>query len=114
MTKPVVNEFVDDAYDRALEAVRNNLPQAAVEGLEDPEVEEAIKAQLRAGSVKGALEVASPVLTGPIVSQFVDDAYDRAFEAMRDDLSIQARQRLEAREGDIKGLLTPNPPKEWV
>ena len=76
------------AYDLVLEAVRSDptFPQEAIQGLE--EQEEAIKAQLIKGSIKGALEIASRPLTGPVVEFFVDDSYDRAFENLSDEGTI--------------------------
>ena len=55
-----------------------------------------IKRQLTEGSVKGALEVASPPLTKPVVDPYVDDAYDRVFKELSED---------ELTEGSVKGAL---------
>lgn len=103
-------------YDLVLETVRNDptFPPEAIQGLEEQEV--AIKAQIREGSVKGALEIASRPLTEPVVEFFVDDSYDRAFEKLRDEGTIPKRaldgldeqsDRIKAHlgEGEIKEAL---------
>ena len=73
------------AYDDALEAVRASglIPVETLDSLD--ELEEEIKAELEGGSVKGALRVATPELTKPVVNKFVDDAYDMALATLRDE-----------------------------
>ena len=72
-------------YDQVVRVVLNDpsIPDEVKRGLERED--EAIKAQLREGSVTGALEVAAQPLTGPAIELFVDDAYDHAFQALKDE-----------------------------
>ena len=85
---PVIDEFVDDAYDKAFQTLSQDesFPQSALEGL--AEREEEIKSKLREGSIKSALEVASPELTSPVIDEFVDDAFDRVFQTLSEDESF--------------------------
>ena len=88
-------------YDAVFEAVRSELPEETVVQLE--EQEEAIKAELREGNVTGALRVATPALTGPVVGEFVDDAYDKAFKALEEEgFPKAALDGLNEREDAIK------------
>ena len=77
------------AYDLALADVRAQglVPEESVDKLR--EQEEEIKAQLREADVKGALSVASRPLTEPVLNEFVDDAYDLAFEALEKQASLR-------------------------
>ena len=82
LTQPVVNEFVDDAYDLALETLQNeNFPQSAIDGLEAQKEE--IKEQLRAGNIKESLKLGARGLVGPLI--------DNAIDELREDLDGQDR-----------------------
>ena len=101
------------AYDRVFQAVRDdpNIPDEAKKGLEEQEQE--IKDQLRAGSIKGALKVASPNLTKPVLEAFVDDAYDRAYQTLKDEgFSENALEGLEEQQDAIKAHLGDGDVKE--
>lgn len=94
------------AYDLALADVRAQglVPEESLDKLR--EQEEEIKAQLREADVKGALSVASRPLTEPVLNEFVDDAYDLAFEALeKQGFSQDALDGLERRSDEIKELL---------
>ena len=102
------------AYGLAFEAVREDpsIPPEAIEGLEGLEAE--IKQQLREGSIKGAVRVASPALTGPVVDEFVDRTYDEALRALQEDVGFprSALEGLEAQEEAIKASLGEGDVKE--
>ena len=101
------------AYDRVIQAVRDdpNIPDEAQKGLEEQEQE--IKDQLRAGSIKGALEVASPNLTKPAIEAFVDDAYDRAYQTLKDEsFPEDALRGLDEQQDAIKANLGAGEVKE--
>ena len=72
-------------YDQVFQALQEEqaLPEETFALLETLEGD--IKRQLTEGSVKGALEVASPPLTKPVVDPYVDDAYDRVFKELSED-----------------------------
>ena len=94
------------AYDLALADVHAQglVPEESLDKLR--EQEEEIKAQLREADVKGALSVASRPLTEPVLNEFVDDAYDLAFEALeKQGFSQDALDGLERRSDEIKELL---------
>jgi len=94
------------AYDDALEAVRiaGLIPEETLDKLDELELQ--IKAELEKGSVKGALRVAAPELTKPVVNRFVDDAYDMALETLQDEGFPQsAIDGLEDRKEGIKEQL---------
>ena len=102
------------AYDQALAILRESedIPPETLSGLE--EQEERIKDALREGSVKGALEVASPELTGPVVDEYVDDAYDIAYQRLSEDgaISDEALRGLDEQEDAIKESLGAGDTKE--
>ena len=90
-------------YDLVFQAVRNDpsIPREAIEGLEAQD--EAIKAQLLEGTVKGVIKVATPELTGPVVEKFVDDAYDLAFESLQEEgFPQKALDGLDRRKDAVK------------
>ena len=95
------------AYDLAIEAAGRDqtIPEETLDALRTREAE--IKNQLRVGNVRGALEVATPELTGPVISEFVDDAYEDAFETLDGDPNFPqaALDGLDERSADIKDLL---------
>ena len=93
-------------FDEALAALKNdpNIPAEALEGLEAQAP--IIKQQLEEGSIKGALEQASLPLTGPVVDQFIDDAYDTAVQQLRDsDFPTAALDGLDQRADEVKELI---------
>ncbi len=113
LTEPAVDKFVDEAYERAIQVLREDqsIPEETFKQLEGAEAE--IKGQLRRGSIKGALEVASPFLTGPVVDQFLDDAYDRAYQALKEEgISEAALRGLDEQRDAIKGHLGQGDVKE--
>ncbi len=113
LTEPAVDKFVDEAYERAIQVLREDqsIPEETFRQLEGAEAE--IKGQLRRGSIKGALEVASPFLTGPVVDQFLDDAYDRAYQALKEEgISEAALRGLDEQRDAIKGHLGQGDVKE--
>ena len=113
LTEPAVDKFVDEAYKRAIQVLREDqsIPEETFKQLEGAEAE--IKGQLRRGSIKGALEVASPFLTGPVVDQFLDDAYDRAYQALKEEgISEAALRGLDEQRDAIKGHLGQGDVKE--
>ena len=69
--------------DRALQALREDqsISEVTLKQLEEKETD--IKRQLRAGNVKGALEVASPFLISPVLNKFVNGAYDGAYQTLK-------------------------------
>jgi len=101
-------------YDLVFQVIRTDpsIPKEAIKGLE--EQEEAIKAQLVKGDVKGALETASRPLTGPVVERYVDDAYDRAFQTLKDDQTFpqKALEGLDKQSDTIKEYLGAGKIKE--
>ena len=99
------------AYDDAIRSLQGTLPKETLDALDQRE--EAIKDQLEVGSVKGALQVASPELTAPAVDLFVDDAFDMAFEALQDsELPQEALDGLEADKIGVKEHLGAGRTKE--
>ena len=93
------------AYDDALAFLRRSgtVPEDTLKRLEKPAVEREIKNELRKADVQGALEVASPELTAPVLDQFVDDAYDLAFETLeQSDFPREALDGLSQQEDGIK------------
>ena len=113
LTQPAVDKFVDDAYERALQLLKEeeSIPEETIRQLD--EVEADIKAQLRKGSIKGALEVASPFLTKPVIDRFLDDAYDRAYQALKNEgFSQEALSGLDEQRDAIKGHLGQGEVKE--
>ncbi len=73
------------SYDLALEQARlaGKVPSETLDAIDKQEA--VIKNQLRLGDVKAALKSATPELTGPVLSEFIDDAYEDAFEALNND-----------------------------
>ena len=101
------------AYDLALQQIRRdpNIPDEVKKGLDDQD--EQIKSRLREADVQGALGVASNSLTAASVGEFVDDAYDNAFEAIKDaGLPEKALSGLDEQRDVIKGLLGEGKVKE--
>ena len=101
------------AYDLALQEIRRdpNIPDEVKSGLDDQD--EQIRSRLREADVQGALGVAYSSLTTASVGQFVDDAYDNAFEAIKDaGLSEKALGGLDEQRDVIKGLLGEGKVKE--
>ena len=92
------------AFDNVLSALRSDLsiPEEAIKGLENREQE--IKEQLRLGSVKGALEVATEEVTAPVVEEFVDDSYDEVFQTLSRDRTFprNALEGLDRERAQIK------------
>ena len=85
LTGPVVGKFVDDAYDMAIQTLRDtNFPTAALDGL-DQRADE-VKAQLEKGSIKEALKIGARGLAGPLI--------DEALDEIRDELDDQERLNL--------------------
>ena len=95
------------SYDLALEAARRDgtVPLETLAALDRQEA--VIKNQLRIGDVKAALKVASPELTAPVLSEFVDDAYEKAFATLSNDPNFPQRALagLDERSEDIKTAL---------
>ena len=113
LTGPVVDKFVDDAYDRALQALREDqsISEVTLKQLEEKETD--IKRQLRAGNVKGALEVASPFLISPVLNKFVNGAYDGAYQTLKEEgFSENALGGLEEQQDAIKANLGEGDVKE--
>ena len=93
------------AYDDALALLRGRgtVPEDTLARLEEPAVERQIKDELRKADIQGALKVASPELTAPVLDQFVDDAYDLAFETLEQtDFPREALDGLSQQEDGIK------------
>ena len=104
-----MEEFIV-AYDQVVAAFEINpaiplvIRVQAFTGLK--ENEEAIKSQIREGDVRGALTVAIKPLTGPVVEEFVDDAYDRAFQKLQESgFPQEALAGLSQRSDEIKEFL---------
>ena len=91
------------AYDLAFQAIRNDpsIPKEAIKGLKEREDE--IKDQLREGTITGAVRVASPALTGPVVGEFVDRTYDEAYRALKEDVGFPERA-LEGLDGQREAI----------
>ena len=101
------------AYDLALRAILRdpNIPDEVKTGLGDQD--EQIKRRLREADVQGALEIASIPLTAASVGEFVDDAYDNAFKAIKDaGLSEKALSGLDEQRDVITELIGEGEIKE--
>ena len=101
------------AYNLALQAVLRDpsIPDEIKTGLADED--EQIKSRLREADVQGALGVASVPLTSASVRKFVDDAYDNAFESIKDaGLSEEALSGLDDQRDVIGELLGDGEVKE--
>ena len=99
LTGPVVGKFVDDAYDMAIQTLRDtNFPTAALDGL-DQRADE-VKAQLEKGSIKEALKIGARGLAGPLI--------DEALDEIRDELDDQERLDL------IDIAAENNDPEGWL
>ena len=102
----VPDEDLLAAYDAALLNIQSSglVPEETLASLDDLETE--IKAELIEGSVKGALSLAAPELTQPVVNEFVDDAYDLALENLQNtNFAQSAIDGLEAQKEEIKEAL---------
>ena len=100
-------------FDEALAALKNdpNIPAEALVGLEAQAP--IIKQQLEQDSIKGALERASRPLTGPVVEQFIDDAYDMAVKELRAaNFPTAALDGLDERADEVKKLIGEGSIKE--
>ena len=95
------------SYDLALEQARlaGKVPSETLDAIDKQEA--VIKNQLRLGDVKAALKSATPELTGPVLSEFIDDAYEDAFEALNNDPNFpqSALDGLDERSDVIKDFL---------
>ena len=110
---PVSDRLI--AYDQALQFLDDQslIPEETIKGLKDRE--EDIKRELskEKGAVKGALKVASPKLTEPVMNKFVDDAYDLAYQALVDEgFPQKALDGLDERQDAIKEHLGEGEIKE--
>ena len=82
LTGPVVEKFIDDSYDMAIQTLRDSdFPVSALDGL-DKRADE-VKDQLGKGSIKEALKIGARGLAGPLIDEALDD--------IRDELDSQER-----------------------
>ena len=72
MTGPVVDQFIDDAYDTAVQQLRDSdFPTAALDGL-DQRADE-VKELIGNGDIKGALKIGARGLAGPLIDEAIDE-----------------------------------------
>ena len=100
LTAPVIDVFVDDAYDKVFSALKDDplFTESALDGLDKQS--DAIKASLREGNIKEALKLGTRGLAGPLI----DDAIERLRREELDDedrldlVNIAAEQNDETKE----------------
>ena len=103
------------AYDEVLRAIKvdPNVSDEAFKALTAQDQDSEIRSQLEAGSVEGALKVATSPLTGPVVEDFLDDAYDRVFQTLKEgNFPQKALDGLDSESAAIKEKLGEGSVKE--
>lgn len=99
LTAPVINAFVDDAYEEAFEALNNDpdFPQSALDGL--AERSDVIKDFLGQGKIKDALKVGVAGLASPLIDAAIDELkMDLGDQARLDLIQKAAEQNDESKE----------------
>ncbi len=93
LTGPAVEEFVDDAYDRAFRSLQEDktFPQAALEGLD--EHRDAIKEDLGAGRIRDALKLGARGLAAPLIDEALAELREDLVDGDRLDLVAKAAEQ---------------------
>ena len=92
LIEPVVNLFIDDAYDRAVEDLRRDgpIPEEALDGL--AQRKDAIKEHLGDGDLKEALKLGARGLGEPLIDTAIEDIVAELDQQRRIDVIAEAAQ----------------------
>ena len=118
LTGPVVEEFVDDAYDQASRHLRN-LASPRKPWMVWPERSKEIKESLGAGDIKGSLKLGARGLAGPLIDKALDELREELDDQDRLDLVAKAaEQNNETKEEFLDNFDTPRRlidiPASWL
>ena len=92
LIEPVVDLFIDDAYDRAVEDLRRegSISEEALDGLE--ERKDAIKEHLGNGDLKEALKLGGRALATPLIDDAIEDIVEELDDQKRLDIIAEAAE----------------------